>query len=48
MISDQENSELNAEELRHRLIEYEKYIRIGQLASGLAHNLQSPLTAIKG
>jgi two-component system NtrC family sensor kinase len=43
-----ENSKLEPDALLHCIIENEKYIRIGQLASGLAHNLQSPLTAIKG
>jgi two-component system NtrC family sensor kinase len=43
-----EDSKLHTDALLQCLIEYEKYIRIGQLASGLAHNLQSPLTAIKG
>ena len=48
MSDNPENSELEPDALLHCLIENEKYIRIGQLASGLAHNLQSPLTAIKG
>ena len=35
-------------DLLTRLIEMEPYANIGRMAGGLAHNLQSPLTAIKG
>jgi len=42
------NSQLQFDHAFKYLIEFEKYTRIGQLADGLAHNLQSPLTAIKG
>ncbi|MBN2102494.1 GHKL domain-containing protein [bacterium] len=41
-------SQLNQNKAIQYLIENEKYARIGRLANGLAHNLQSPLTAIKG
>lgn len=36
------------EVLFQNLIESEKYAHIGRLTSGIAHNIQSPLTAIKG